>query len=109
MTSWLSGAVHQAVQYGFNMAGMTSLYEPFGMGPEWRGSGRDSIATPMIVHNTGGLGEQVRHGVDGFLFGAEGSRQDWRDIFLTKMPYDRMGIPTFNACLLYTSPSPRDS
>ena len=64
--------------------------------PEWRGSGRTSMATSVIVHNTGGMGEQIRHGIDGFTFNADCSGNDWQEIYAAKTPYERMGIPAYN-------------
>ncbi len=98
LTDWLEGNLREGLFSGSSWAIMPSLYEPFGMVPEWRGSGRDSIGTPVIAHNTGGLGEQIKDSVDGLLFSDSGynNAEDWRGILSASSPYDRMAIPTYN-------------
>ncbi len=96
LTDWLQGDLREDLFSGSSWALMPSLYEPFGMVPEWRGSGRSSIGTPVIAHNTGGLGEQINDGHDGLLFSDDGSDHEWRQILTAGSPYQRMSIPTFN-------------
>ena len=54
---------YQALQTGSTYGLMPSIYEPFGAAIEYMVSG-----TAVIARNTGGLVDQIEHGVNGFLF-----------------------------------------
>lgn len=54
---------YQALQTGSTFGLMPSIYEPFGAAIEYMVSG-----TAVIARNTGGLTDQIKHGVNGILF-----------------------------------------